>query len=312
MSPGRLGQHFARELRHFPGRQKFVAVYEAYYDASETGAGPTAAVSLAVLIAPAAVWMRFSSAWDAAMARGGAEGKILHMADLVHGCGDFPGWKVAQQTPLFRRLIPVVRKHVSHGFCLSYPKFFWNQVMIIPSRRFSPSPLLELLHAAMEGIMQLAKPTASEPVHSYMEEDGLVEHDLTRHFYYLARIRGWEPILPTIKPLPKGPAPLQAADMVVYEGSRFVSEHVLSHSKRPARGLYRELEGIKQLRFKNLSLEAFKRHAVKSVLAGEQIRREPEIVAELDRHFAAAAKQTHRERTALGRERKDARRPHKQ
>jgi hypothetical protein len=281
-------------------------VYEAYYDASRTGVRGrlSDAITLACLVAPAKVWIRFSDAWNAAMKRGGAEGKILHMKDLVHGVGDWTGWKDSdKQAALFRKLLPVCRKFISHGFCLSYPTFYWNQATVISTR--PTSPLHELFQAAMDGMMTVMKPTESDPVHSFMEQDELVEHDITRHFYYLARAKGRERIFPSMDSLPKGPAPLQAADMVAYEGSRFISEQVqTSIPRRPPRRLYKELWRFPQFHFRHMHLEDFIRLATASTLAGEQIRRTPEIKAALDAAFDAAGKQTQRERSARGKERK--------
>jgi hypothetical protein len=296
-----------------------VAVFEAYYDHSYTGTGTSAAVTLAVLVAPATVWEKFAVAWDAAMERGGAADKVLHMKELVHGVGDWVGWDVKRQTALFRKLVPVVRKHVSYGFCLSYPQAFHDNVTRINERPDqAQTPLMELFQACLEAIKAHVLRIADEPVHSYIEEDRLVEADVTRHFYWLTHARGWERHFPTIRPLPKGPSPLQAADMVAYEGSRHASEHDLATGRawagigsRPAarrpRQLYLELKRSHQLHFSTLTLESFKRLAEKTVIAGQYLRDNPELKASLDRHFTRAVKQTQRERSALGSERKKAR-----
>src|SRR5437016_5893715 len=119
---------FERELRFFGG-ERLVAVYEANYDHSITGEGPTQTITLAVVVAPATVWTRCEGAWAKAMKRGGAEGRILHMKELVHGVGAFPDFKdVRKQTELLKRLVPVVREHVSWGFCASLALPWWQHM----------------------------------------------------------------------------------------------------------------------------------------------------------------------------------------
>lgn len=282
-------------------------MYEAYYDYSHTGDGATEVVSLAALVAPASVWARFSIAWTAAMARGGAEGKVLHMRDVVHGRRAFEGWDVERQTHLFKRLVPICGRYIAHGFILSYPLAYFDGVTVINQRaNRAHVSVLGLLQAALEGINERVPATAADPVISFMECDPAIEADLTRHFYSLTGLRGWQEVFPQLRWLSKGPAPLQAADLCVYEHSRYVSEQVLGNSRRRSRALYTQLRYLRQLEFKHLTREHFVRHCIRSKAAGDYAREHPELHAWMEQQFAAGAEHAQRERTALGLAKKPA------
>lgn len=98
---------------------RLFAVFEAYFDAS--GDPSTAVYTLAVLIAPKNRWTAFIRRWCAAMKRGGADGKILHMRELIHNQDQFEGWTIAQKEQLLRRLFPIIRPIVTAVICPSVP-----------------------------------------------------------------------------------------------------------------------------------------------------------------------------------------------
>src|SRR6185369_12765645 len=111
--------------------------------------------------------------------------------------------------------------------------------------------------------------------------DQLVENEVTRHFNFVTRTHGWQKLFPTIIPLPKGPAPLQAVDMLAYEGGRHSSEHdlwtgtaIVGRKVRPPqrspRALYEALNACPQIMFATLSMEGFISIAKASVQAGDR------------------------------------------
>src|SRR6266849_2488385 len=115
-----------------------------------------------------------------------------------------------------------------------------------------------------------------------MEEDQAVEANVTKQFYFLVRNLEMEHSFPTIRPVPKGPAPLQIADMIAYEGSRHFSEQIIAKSARPPRRLYLELKACQSLQFgESATAERVKDTTDRLMKAERQIREEdPDVDAQ--------------------------------
>jgi hypothetical protein len=140
-----------------------------------------------------------------------------------------------------------------------------------------------------------------------MEEDNLVEHDITRHFHYLRKFREWGDILPLIRPLPKGPPPLQAPDMLAYEQGRYVTDHVLPGVPGERR-LRAELRRCPKLSFMHIDRRGIQGHVDQLVRIADAFAPHPDLIDAVRRDAMHAEKRTQRERSALGVERKKARR----
>jgi hypothetical protein len=298
MTAAQFGALLTAVVRHFPGRKKTVAMFEAYLDGSDTVTGEPAA-TLSGLVAPAKRWKSFAVAWDQAMKRGGAGGKILHMADFALGYRDFTGWTEPRRKALLTKLVPVLLEHVCHAFCPSIPLRYWEEIQgLSPDRpKHAMTPLLMNLQVVMEGIVELVKPAAADPVICFMEEDRAVEANVIRHFHYLrVSIPGWKDLFSDIIPLKKGPAPLQAADLVAYEGSRHISEQVVGKGAHDPRGSYRALEKSPKLHFAYIGREGLAKFAANSILAMENAARYPGLKAEIEKRFLHADRKMHQAR----------------
>jgi len=283
-------------------------LYEAYMDDSWTGSGSARVFTLSCLVATSDAWCNFARAWEDAMECGGAKGKILHMKNLVHAVGskkpedDFSGFTADKQKQLFIKLVPVVRQYVQLGLCGSLPMQLFEQFVPKPAKE-KPSewitPYILALQGTMEAVKDRLQPSKEDPVVFFMEQNQLVEADATRQFYHLTKLRGWEEIFPIITPLPKGPAPLQCADMVVYEGSRYSSEQVLGKSSLPPRTLFRELESSLGFTFVTASRELFLESA-QNLIALHNFANSPAgtaIANETNRSYVAADKKMQRQRS---------------
>jgi hypothetical protein len=309
--PESFGAFLARDLRYFPGREKLVAAFEAYFDHSYTGDGRSRVLTLGAVVATATRWERFSLAWKAAMKRGGADGKILHMADLMAGGGQFPGWTIVEQTNLLRKLVPVVRSHIGWGYAASIPVTDFEEMEGFHERsdpRKSMRPIGLAFQAMLQDMVVCAKPAPDRPLYCYMEEDQLVEHYVTEQFHFIRSLRGWRDIVTLIRALPKGPAPLQAADMLAYAQGRHVSHHVFGTSPLPPAILYTELKRCRKIFFCHIGRDSLAQHAANVAHVVDLARDDPQINAQIIGRFAAAEKETQRERSALGRDRKRLRR----
>jgi len=247
MSPELVGQLADAIFRRWPNAEKLMGILgEAYLDSSETGNGRSRAYTLSCLVAPSVVWEHFSVAWAESLKCSGAEGKIVHMKNLVHRVGEWEGWTKSQERSLFEKLIVVIRQYKPVGFCYSLPLQDFEETTN-PADEFRPFELL--LDSVMLSTKETFNPTKDNPVVFFMEQDRVVEAGAMQQFFHRTAGRGWTDIFPIFVPLPKGPEPLQLADMLVYEGSRFASEHVLSSSAEKPRKLCQELASVGTLFF---------------------------------------------------------------
>jgi hypothetical protein len=121
--------------------------------------------------------------------------------------------------------------------------------------------LTDTTQGTMEAIHERLRPSKEDPIIFFMEANDLVEADATRLFYHLTQRRGWTDLFPSIFPVPKGPQPLQAADMVVYEGARYSSEIVLGFAGRKARGLWRAMHESQRFIFSTMRRAQLASHA---------------------------------------------------
>lgn len=249
-------------------------MWEAYLDESRThdvenGGGDV--YTVACLIAPSFVWDLFSAAWSEALKSSGAEGKILHMKDVVQSPKGsvWEGWTEAQRKPLFQSLMGVLRSFVVFGYCGSIPMNDYNEVYAAADEEDGPiTPYQLILQGTLEAFMKsaetapkLIRPSRENPVVVLMEQNQLLEASITHQFFNLTYSRDdWAEVFPTIIPIEKGPEPLQAADMVAWEGSTYASRHSVGTSTRPVRALYRSLEQLPQFTFSTAPKELLRDH----------------------------------------------------
>ncbi len=290
---------------------RIVEPLEAYLDASTTDHGkPTQVLTLAVVVASARRWREFEIAWAAAMKRGGAEGKILHMTDLMAGRKAFEGWTNEMREPLFRELVPVVEEHVVVGLCGSFPvRYFAEALPEFPER----DPSRALFELALQGLLQVliarVRPSKDQPITCFMENDRATDARATRQFYHLTAqlsSEGWEDFFPSITPLPKGLGSLQAADMVAYEGSRYASEHKVRTPTRPPRRLVEELQRTGKIFFSTIGREPMRELAAKIRGGLATSLANPELKASMDETFAAAQKRMQSEFSERSRRAREA------
>jgi hypothetical protein len=281
-------------------------MFVAYFDHSSTGSGATRVLTLGWLVSTAARWIHFSRAWESAMRKGGAEGSNLHMTDLVNGWGDFRGWEADRRGKLLSKLVPVIRSYGAQGGADAIPVADFESIDALhhsdPQR--AVTPLIFAFQAAIEEIFERVGPTEAQPLHCYMEEDQLVEADVINQFHLLRVMRKWENIVTLVVPLPKGPPPLQAVDLLAYEQSRYMSEQELSDSGLDVRPLWRELRGCRSIGFRHMNKRGLAEYGQEMLATAFFARMRSGLDAEIGRRSDLAAKMTQRQRSAYGKERK--------
>jgi hypothetical protein len=243
--------------------------------------------------------------WVEALECCNAVGKFLHMKYFVHGTTgtDWEGWTEAERVPLLKKLVPALHAHVTLSLCGSIPvqafaSTYRPQDFLDPDDRLHPYELL--LQGAMEAIADLVGPSKASVVTLFVESNQAQEANAITHFYNLVGQRpGWADLFPSITPQAKGPIPLQAADMIAYEGSRYSSGQVLGTCERQPRTLYLELARSAKFVFTTASRELLARHRSDLFAAGAAAQVTPELAAHVNRAFSKARKQMQRERSTI-------------
>ncbi|MDX2166976.1 MAG: hypothetical protein SF182_07935 [Deltaproteobacteria bacterium] len=244
-------------------------LYEAYIDDSLTGDGQSLVGSIGCLVATSGQWVEFETRWREAMCAGGASGRVFHMTDVLAGRGEFQDFTTAEQkNNLVRALVRVlVDSDIRLGFCSSVSVREYDE-SYEEFPEFKPRSIYQMnLQRTMRAVIEGVQPTADNPVVFFIETDQRVEAHAVAVFYANIREMGWERILPTITPLPKGPIPLQAADLLAWEGSTHASRHRFGTTPRPARGSYAALRDLPNFEFYIIS-----KQGMMNAIAGTAIK----------------------------------------
>jgi hypothetical protein len=209
------------------GPDAWIAVFEfeAHFDASGA-VDSTEVLTLSGLVAAKGRWDSFMPVWTRAMERGGAKGKILHMRELVPGQEQFQGWDEPEaKKHLLRKLFPIVRSHITYGVSVSVPvRGFTSTIGALPADhdRDRLNAMDFCLQSCMQFIRRRLDVSKERPVTFIFEQDEAQEPNIQRQFYHLrremVRLHQIEHVeaFPEIRFVPKGPPPLQAADMIAY------------------------------------------------------------------------------------------------
>jgi hypothetical protein len=309
MTPAWLPQLVGAVFRWWPKSEKAMAfLWEGYLDESTTDEqknGGGRVYSVACLLGSSCLWEAFSLAWAEAMKSRGAEGKILHMKHILHGPKGtaWEDWTEKERAPLFTKLATVIESHPILAYCGSIPLADYEELYLPMAGHDGPiTPYQLALQGTMEAIVAgsvvappALRPSKENPIVFFMEQNQMVEADLTLQFFNLTKSRsGWEELFPTIIPLPKGPEPPQAADLVAYEGSTFSSRHVIGSSKRRPRKLYQRLAEHPLFTFETISRQTLVEHMTGLINLRSMLT--PEEIAQLNARYEEARAKMQRDR----------------
>jgi hypothetical protein len=214
-------------------------MFEAYFDVSGSP-GATEVLTLAGLVATRSRWEHLMMVWERAMARGGAKDKILHMRELAHSQKQYANWTEEAKINLLRKLFPILRTHVTYGVCVSIPidafdvtvgsKEMWD--VRLPGASIS-LPHNFLLQLCMWFILKsIPSLSVARPVTFVFEQDAPRDPDTMREFYHRREAIGGPGIFREIRFSPKGPAPLQAADLIAYANHQIAIDQCTARGER--------------------------------------------------------------------------------
>lgn len=218
------------------GPDAWIAVFEfeAYFDASGA-VDSTEVLTLTGIVAAKKRWESFMPIWDRAMERGGVKGKILHMRELVPGQEQFQGWDEPEaKKHLLRKLFPIVGARITYGVSVSVPVgAFKSTIGALPAQR--DRERLGAMDFCLQSCMQFIKRrldvSKERPVTFIFEQDEEQEPNIQLMFYHLRREMDCVETFPEIRFAPKGPPPLQAADMIAYSSFQWALGQLGLHGR---------------------------------------------------------------------------------
>lgn len=295
--------------------------FEAHCDVSGDPSS-TPIFTMAALVATKQRWERFNVAWERAMARGGAAGKILHMRELIPGNGQFAGWEDEEKQFLLRKLFPQILPHVTLLVCPSVSvDAFAKHIRLTEAKKAEQLNEWNVcLQVCMEQIEENVTPSAERPVTFFSEEDPAHDPDLLRQFYHLRGLRkGWADCFPPMVFKPKGPPPLQAADMIAYSANTYFADELagrLGTQSVMRRFLRTMLIRLASSRTENIprrcaigmfSEDLLRKHGARLTHEGRQINADPVLRRAIVTCFDAAHDRMQKQRDKDAREKRGRR-----
>ena len=203
-------------------------MFEAYFDESGDPAHPDNEIfSLAWVVAPSNAWKKFSLAWNRILRRHKID--VMHMRDYEHCLRQFKGWSKPQKEAFAAQLAGILKPHFKMGQCHSMSSEVWRKQVspeMVTNFRKKRGPYVFLLQSCLEELADYAKTLPKgERIACIFDENSLVAGAkplclgaAVEHYSALKEARGWDFFAGATFESKKEFVPLQAADMLAYEG----------------------------------------------------------------------------------------------
>lgn len=241
----------------------YLAMLYAYFDESGHPAD-SPVVSVAVVVSTEEGWHAFNDEWNSLLKHYEIRG--LHMKEYAHSRGAFSGWKGQdlKRDQFIGDLASLLINHIRFGYVCSVPMADWNEVMLdkLHPNIQKRGPLIFLLRCCLDAINETDLLPKDEKIACVFEhndfwrgaaefhfKDWTVEWGLEERFGKLLFDEKYEH------------AGLQGADMLAYEGRKFIVTHYAQPDGRPERKLHRILTSSP-----NIEADFFERDGLRSYL----------------------------------------------
>jgi len=261
MAPYQVAAWLGSHYRH-------IAVFEAYFDESGDPADKNLEVfALAWVVAPANNWKKFSIAWNRILRRYKID--VMHMKEYEHRIEQFKGWDLHKKEVFAAQLAGVLKLKIelAQSHCMSTE--IWDK-SIAPEMgsnfRKTRGPYIFLLQSCLESLVEYGQTSLpkGERIACIFDENKLMSGKKPlflgaagEHYAGLKRARGWDNILGGITFESKRDfVPLQAADMLAYEGYKDMV-NIVEGSPRPRRKLLTNLMQSKRIELAVIDAEGF-------------------------------------------------------
>lgn len=247
----------------------------AYFD--ESGhTSDSKVLTVGAVIAKIEQWENFTEKWERRLRR--AKVPALHMTDFERRIEPFAGWDQHKRASFITDVAAILKNNIELGVCHSVTLDDWNAVMpaIFPAeadfvRRRGPYVLL--FQSCIEDIIKYVRVPAGLTIACVFDNSSFIRGAIADHYVSIRRDQQLEQVLGdlTFMDTSKTP-PLQAADILAYEGYKHIVNQVIEYGTRPERKLH-----ISLIKSKRISAGWYDRQAlqsfVKRVIERHQIAR---------------------------------------
>ena len=192
-----------------------------YLDESER----TDLFAVAGFIAPEARWESFETDWRVALRTAGVE--AFHASDFYNCRGIFTSWREAhkRRVRLSRKLCAIAANHPTAGVGMALERRAFDEIvapypeLVVPSTPHDRiTPRLLCTHMCLEVIAcDAPKRPKGEPIEVIFESAPGVGEVVSYCTHHLKKHYLWAEDYVSFTSVSKGPLPLEAADLLVYE-----------------------------------------------------------------------------------------------
>lgn len=216
-------------------------MFIAYFDGSGK-MEDSKALSMACLVSRAQDWEKFETKWQRILRRHNVT--VMHMTDFNAREREFKGWDDYKRTAFIATLAGVTEKAMRLGVFHTLVVKEWVHVFepSIPTKyKKRRLPYLVLIQTCLEDIAELVRLPDGEKIALVFEQDRSLDGAITDWFQGIMTSGRFNSKLETISFGTKAIVPLQAADMLAYEGRRTLEDKVLAEETKPIRKLLASL-----------------------------------------------------------------------
>jgi len=199
-------------------RDGYIAVLNVYMDESGTH-DDSPVVTVAAYIGRPRQWRDWTKEWNAAK----KPIKVFHASKAANLVGEFNGWTEAERDDLVKRILPVIPKHKFAGVVVGIRmKAFEEAMKPHPElREMFGTPYTACFHWTVKKIMNLMEETHNNERIAFFHEVNDYQGEASSAFEFIKRQRKTHISIMSLTFGGKNDfVPLQAADILAYEGNK--------------------------------------------------------------------------------------------
>jgi len=267
-------------------RVRLLAALIAYFDESGKP-DDRPVVSLAAVVAVEPKWFRFEVSWKKALHDYGAPSDktfkvpFFHMTDFEsRHAKPYGKWNKNKRIGFVSKLASIVNRTILFGSVHSLVVEEWNEIIVPHLSKYEEQRgwYIFLLQYVLADIAKMVKVPRHESIACVFDTNNEVSHAAKLHFDGLKKFQKWENLFgsATYESSVKF-SPLQAADMLAFEGRMAVHNKIIDGGARPIRKLLDSLQAsgrVKVARYDREGLSEFRKHWLAFRKHQERLRQE--------------------------------------
>lgn len=235
-------------------------MFVAYFD-DGGHTSDSSVLSVAAVAAKSTTWERFNEKWSKRLRRAGTS--PFHMTDFENRKKGFEGWGEDKRLALITDLAAILKNSVECGIGATVVMKDWLVVMpeqferpdFISKR--GPYPLL--FQACIEHILSKVKLNSPETLTCVYDRNLFIRSSLEEHYRNVLNSHPYSAKLGALTFDSADKAmPLQAADILAYEGHKHMRNQVVENGQRPERKLHAMLRKSDRIEYLTLTQQSLR------------------------------------------------------